>query len=174
MRRRGRPIGAVIPLVKDSGRFELAFALAWEGLGLDKYPAARLAMAIFSPTPFTTQSIGDLVVASVVMPKFRTIEGHTNRTVRKISQKMYGSLEDRRWLKSSAEYLGAFIVAQRNGWSDVSRICLFVLEQQLGWGPTIRCIGTRLDAASRSNLPPFDGSLGRNGLALVARWQGKL
>ena len=44
-RRRGRPVGTVVPIERDSQRFEIACWWAFHGMGCGPYDAARRALA---------------------------------------------------------------------------------------------------------------------------------
>src|SRR5215831_14321780 len=73
---------------------------------------------------------------------------------------------DNAWLQMSATAIKALILAARTKRTEVYCGMLDVLIG-LGWADVIERLSARISEASKSNVPPFEGKLGRRGQELL-------
>jgi hypothetical protein len=155
-RRRGRPQGSVIAIERDKQRFEIACWWAFTQMGCGPFDAARRALLATKGGVITREDIaGVLEIASATIPLPQPFDPHDpDKGLRRLSAKAKRA-KPAPWLISSAGLVRglATFVASNNQIG----ICLTLDGLiRLGWGPTIKGLAQRIEAALGSNLPPAD------------------
>src|SRR5215472_3705534 len=156
---RGRPQGSTVPIERDRQKCEVA--IAW-GFGLAGYGptvSAYFAAWATSNKPIRIEDVEGLpTVAGTEIPHTASsLEKHIDALARKAKRTRQTG-----WLASSALAIKALIIAARTRKTDVYCGMLDVLID-LGWADVIGRLSARIIAASRSNVPPYEGKLGRPG-----------
>jgi hypothetical protein len=165
--KRGRPEGSTVPFAHDRQRFTIAAWWGFRGAGAGPFVASYWASIATSDTPIRPEDIDGLLhVAAVEIPHTSvTLDKHLDHLTRKAKRI---PVESDAWLHLSATAIKAAVLAARTG--DLETYC-FAFDQLIanGWAGTIRRLSERVVEASKSNLPPFEGELGRAGRAFLAR-----
>ena len=161
--RRGRPRGSTVPIERDRQKFEVA--IAW-GFGLAGYGptvSAYCAAWATSNKPIQLEDVeGLLTVAGTEIPRTASsLEKHIDALARKAK-----GTRQTEWLASSALAIKALILSARIKNTEVYCGMLDILIG-LGWGEVIERLSARIIEAAKSNIPPREGELGRQGQALL-------
>jgi hypothetical protein len=151
----GRHKGAIVRLMNDPGRFEIAACLAFARFGLHPYPAARLAIFLLAMEgPVTTESIGDALLMSWSEGRWADVASGEDGLRRKsaLAQERANATE-RLWLEASVGGIVALVHAILKG--DAATIALTCdLLRAAGWSEPLNRVGERFDAVTKSNFPP--------------------
>jgi hypothetical protein len=151
--KRGRP---PVPIERDKQKFEIACCLAFVGTGFGKFEAARYALLAIGGGPITLEDVeGVLRKASAKIPLPQPFSpDDPDKGLRRLSAKAQHAKRSP-WLITSVGLLRElikFIVRddEKGMW-----IALHGLND-LGWGPVIVDLTSRIEATFGSNLPPAD------------------
>jgi hypothetical protein len=169
-RDRGRPKGSTIPLERHRQRHQIAI---WNGFRLCSYGPIRSAYWAAwatSDKPIQPEDLDNLLtVASTVIPHTAsTLEKHIDRLAR-TAKRAVSEQADNHWLAASSLAIKGMILAARTGNAEVYFGMIDVLIELGDWRDAIARLADRVIAASKSNVPPFKGKLGRQGQALLDR-----
>jgi hypothetical protein len=161
-------------LLDDPDRFEIAAWLAFSaGLGLEDYPAARLVIFLAADAPITTESIDSVLLKSSTVHKTATVDGRTDRIVRKARESVVrANASERAWLDYSS---GLIVAAIRTAAAaNTARVALVALDRlrAAGWGDILDRIGARIEDSSRSNFLAADNELSRSAARMLRRLKG--
>src|SRR6516162_1775232 len=165
MRRRGRPKGTTVPLDRDPQRFEIA---VWHGIHLDghgPYTSAHWGAWVMSRKPIKLEDVEGLLTVAGTEIEFTasSLDKHIDRLARKAESI---PVDGDPWLHMSALAIRAFILARRTRNMEMACYLLDVLIG-LGWREVIERLCARIDDMLKSNIPPREGKLGREGQALL-------
>jgi hypothetical protein len=161
----GRPKGTTIPLERDPQRFEIA---VWQGIHLDghgPYTSAHWAAWVTSRKPIKLEDVEGLLTVAGTEIEFTAsnLDKHIDRLARKAESI---PVDSDPWLHASALAIKAFILARRTRNMEMECYLLDVLLS-LGWRDVIERLIARINDMLKSNIPPREGELGREGQALV-------
>ena len=164
----GRP---KVRLLDDPDRFEIAAWLAFSvGPGLEDYPAARLVIFLAADAPITTESIDGVLLKSSTVHKTATVDGRTDRIVRKARESVVrANASERAWLDYSSGLIVAAIRSAAAANTAPVALIAFDLLRAGGWGDMLDRIGTRIEAPLGSNFPAADSELSRSAARLLRR-----
>ncbi|RZM98723.1 hypothetical protein CWO91_36875 [Bradyrhizobium genosp. SA-3] len=156
-KRRGRPKGARRAFFDDDDRFAIAMIACGEHLlGIPRYHAAYIALALTSDGPIDARSIDDAMQLSGG-PRYATLPGASYTLIAKCDTPKTVAEAD--WIASSAALLYGLIklhVASRDA-ADPTRLRMtFDGLAVRGWGPTLLKLAEKLAAIGASNLPPIE------------------
>jgi hypothetical protein len=162
-RRLGRPPGTHASLFRDRQRFAIA---AWIAHAPDLGPhiTARLVKVLIEEdTPIKIEDVEGLrlMISVPFKPPTSKADLDLDDVARQLQQKAKLVREratgsEMGWLSTSASALRGLVhFFLRNDLPGMRR-SLDILRQA-GWGKTSERIGRRLEAALRSNIPPYDG-----------------
>jgi len=155
--KRGRPKGSVLFFRDDPDRFAVAMIYSGEHLlGIPRYYAAYIALALLSDDPIDAGSTSDALRLSGG-PKYATLQGASYSLVAKCDRSR--PIDDADWIASSAALLAALIKLQIGaaGSADPTRLkMIFDGLAARGWGPILLSFAKKLSAVGASNLPPID------------------
>ena len=165
--RRGRPKGSTVPFARDRQRFTIAALWGYRLAGAGAYTAAYWASITTSDEPIRPQDIGGLLTAAVIRIKHTSVtpKVHFEHLARKADRIPPDSDA---WLEASAITIKALILAARTGNLEVYCAMLDLL-MALGWRDVIERLTSRIDDALASNVPPFEGQLGKVGRKFLAQ-----
>jgi hypothetical protein len=165
--RRGRPKGSTVPFARDRQRFTIAALWGYRLAGAGAYTAAYWASITTSDEPIRPQDIGGLMTVAGTRIKHSSVtpKAHFEHLARKADRIPPDSDA---WLETSATTIKALILAARNGNLEIYCAMLDLL-MALGWRDVIERLTSRIDDALASNIPPFDGQLGRAGRKLLTQ-----
>ncbi len=169
-RKAGRPKGTTVPLERDRQRHQIAI---WNGFRLCGYgPTTSTYWAAWatSDKPIQPEDIDSmLTVASTVIPHTAsTLEKHIDRLARN-AKRTTSEQADNHWLAASSLAIKGMILAVRTGNTEIYCGMLDVLIELGDWRDVLARLADRVIAASKSNVPPHEGKLGRQGQALLDR-----
>jgi hypothetical protein len=161
----GRPKGTAVSLERDRQKFEIAI---WHGVHLDghgPYTSAHWAAWVTSNAPIKPEDVEGLLTAAGTEIKFTAskLENHIDRLARKAKSI---PVDSNPWLHMSALAIKALILAAHTKRTRVYCAMLDVLVG-LGWADVIGRLSARIIEASKSNVPPHEGKLGRRGQELL-------
>jgi hypothetical protein len=159
-RKRGRPKGSTVLLARDRQNAAIALWKAFRALDYSPHEAAYRALIIVGKQPLQPEHIEQVLTVAGKEIKYTasSLDAHLDALVRKAAR-----TPDRNpWLAASVTALVGLIRAARTNRIPLVWGMLQVLDS-LGWRPLIISLGSRIDAAMRSNVPPFEGTLGRQG-----------
>jgi hypothetical protein len=164
-RQAGRPAGSTIPLERDRQRFAIA---VWHGVrlcGFGPYVSAYWAAVVTAEAPFKPEDVEGLLTVTGTDVRFTasSLDKHSDALARKAERI---TIDSNRWLHASALAIKGLIIAARIGNVEIYCGMLDVLVD-LGWRDLIERLRTRVDDLSKSNVPPHEGRLGRQGRALL-------
>ena len=164
--RRGRPKGSTVPFARDRQRFTIAAVWGFRLAGAGAYTAAYWASITTSDEPIRPQNIRGLLTAAVIRIKHTSVtpKAHFEHLARKADRIPPDSDA---WLETSAITIKALILAARTGNLEVYCAMLDLL-MALGWRDVIERLTSRIDDALASNVPPFEGQLGKVGRKFLA------
>jgi hypothetical protein len=162
---RGRPKGSTVPLERHRQKFAIAM---WHGVhlyGVGPYLSARWAAWLTSNEPIRAEDVEGLLTVSGTEIKFTasTLDKHIDRLAR--TAERY-ALDSNPWLHKSALAIKGLIIAARTRNIEVYCGMLDVLID-LGWRGQIERLRARVEDLIRSNIPPREGKLGREGQGLL-------
>ena len=166
-RRRGRPRGSRVPLERDRQRFAVAVWWGLHEMGYGPYEAAYLASTAVGDGPIRLENVENvLTIASTnVKHTSASLDEHIHALVRKAKR---APATD--WLVTSSAAIRAFVGYIRD--DDIARACTMLdVLSHLGWRQEIVRLTSRISDAVKSNIPPYEGNLGRQGRVLFARLQ---
>ena len=155
-RRRGRPVGSVVPIERDPQRFEIACWWAFSEMGFGPYDSARRALLVTRGGPISIEDIeGVLHMATAQIPLPTPLDPlDPDAGLRRLTAKAKRAKLSV-WLASSAGMLQALMVYIGQG--NMTGITItFDALLKLGWGETLMGLVERIEAALGSNLPPAD------------------
>jgi hypothetical protein len=163
-RLRGRPKGSTIAIERDRQRFAIAAWWGFRECGCGPYVAAYWAAVATGAEPIRPEDVdGLLTVAGIDIKRTASsLDKHIDALVRKAKRAPKSNL----WLRASATAIKALIIAARTRKLDVYCGMLDVLID-LGWAAVIGRLSARITEASKSNIPPHEGKLGRQGQELL-------
>ncbi|RXG93042.1 hypothetical protein EAS62_20305 [Bradyrhizobium zhanjiangense] len=125
-------------------------------LGIPRYHAAYIALALTSDSPIDARSVDDAMQLSGG-PRHATLPGASYTLIAKCDTPK--TVEEADWIASSAALLCALIklhVGSRDA-ADPTRLRMtFDGLAVHGWGPTLLKLAEKLAAIGASNLPPID------------------
>jgi len=164
-RRAGRPKGSTVPLERHRQKFAIA---VWHGVHLDgvgPYLSARWAAVITGEEPIKPEDVEGLLTVSGTEIKFTasSLDKHIDRLARNAERI---AIDSDPWLHMSALAIKGLIIAHRTGDMEVKCGMLDVLID-LGWRDMIERLRARIDDLTKSNIPPREGKLGREGQKLL-------
>jgi hypothetical protein len=164
-RRAGRPKGTTVPLKRHRQKFEFA---VWHGVrlyGVGPYLSAHWAMWLCSNEPIKAEDVEGLLTVSGTEIKFTasSLDKHVDRLARNAERI---PIDSEPWLHMSALAIKGLIIAHRTGNTEVYCGMLDVLID-LGWRDMIERLRARINDLTKSNIPPREGRLGRQGQALL-------
>jgi hypothetical protein len=167
MAKRGRPRGTILRLLDDPGRFEVAAWWAFRQLGLSVYPAAYLTHFLISiERPITIESVEGILHKATTAGRSSVI-GHADRIRRNAEARIKrADAAERAWAATSAALIVAVVkfTAER----DAKALSLTLDRlRDAGWTEVLSRLGSRVDAALRSNFPPAEGPLSRAAALLL-------
>src|SRR5262249_36176456 len=163
-RRRGRPKGSAVPLERDRQRVGIAAACGFRECGGGPYVAAYWAALATGDEPIRPEDVeGLLTVAGIDIKRTASsLDKHLDALARKAKR----APANNTWLRISATTIKALILAARIKNTEVYCGMLDILIG-LGWGEVIERLSARIIEAAKSNIPPREGELGRQGQALL-------
>jgi hypothetical protein len=166
-RQSGRPKGSTVPLERHRQRHQIAI---WKGFRLCGYGptvSAYWAAWATSDKPIQPEDANSLLtVAGTVIPyTASTLEKHIDRLARN-AERTTSEQADNHWLAASSLAIKAMILAARTGNTEVYCGMIDVLIELGDWRDVLVRLADRVIAASKSNVPPHEGKLGRQGQAL--------
>ena len=164
-RRRGRPKGSTVPFERHRQRFAIAAWWGFRECGCGPYVAAYWAAVATGDEPIRPEDLeGVLNVAGIDIKRTAsTLDKHLDRLARNAKR----APPDDTWLRTSATTIKALLLAARTG--NMPIYCgMLDLLVELGWAAVINRLSARIIEASKSNVPPFEGKLGRRGHQLLA------
>jgi hypothetical protein len=150
---RGRPPAAI---ERDPQRFEIACWWAFTEMGLGKFDAARRALLAVKGGAITLEDVeGVLIRASATIPLPQPFDpDDPDKGLRRLSAKAQRA-KPSEWLITSAGLVQGLITFIAN--NNVIGTCIaYDGLIKLGWGPVILGLADRIEAASKSNLPPAE------------------
>jgi hypothetical protein len=120
---------------------------------------------VTSNAPIKPEDVEGLLTAAGTEIKFTAskLENHIDRLARKAKSI---PVDSNPWLHMSALAIKALILAARTKRVEVYCAMLDVLVG-LGWADVIGRLSARIIEASKSNVPPHEGKLGRRGQELL-------
>lgn len=162
---RGRRKGSTIPLERHRQKFVIA---VWHGVrlyGVGPYLSAHWAAWLTGTEPIKPEDVEGLLTAAGTKIKFTasSLDKHIDRLARN-AQRI--PVESDPWLRMSALAIKAMILAARTGNTEVYCGMLDALIE-LGWGDMIERLRARVGDLLKSNMPPRDEELGREGKGLL-------
>jgi hypothetical protein len=169
-RRQGRRRGSRVGLMQDRQRFSLALWVALDVMEVaGPYEIASLVAVLLEESgPITIETIEPLVALSARYhsPAMTSFNSRIDGLVRK-AREVCAQAPDVEfdWLVQSAGCIAGILSGDR-------RLMVQSLELLIsaGWGEVLARLYPRIEAALRSNMPPFDeNDLGRKGRRLLAR-----
>jgi hypothetical protein len=165
MKRRGRPKGSTIPLERHRQKFAIA---VWHGVhlyGFGPYLSAHWAAWLTSNEPIKAEDVEGLLTVSGTEIKFTasSLDKHIDRLARNAERV---PIDSDPWLHKSALAMKGLIIAARIRNIEVYCGMLDVLID-LGWRDMIERLRARIDDLIKSNIPPREGKLGREGQGLL-------
>lgn len=156
-KRRGRPKGSRLSFGDDPDRFAIAMIYCGKCfLGLTRYEAAYLTLALTSDKPIEAGSI-DKAARLSGGPLYATLKGASYSLIAKCDRPMTDA--EAYWVVSSAELLGSLIELHAGPSRAADPTSLRMIFDWLavrGWAPTLLKLAEKLSAISASNLPPID------------------
>jgi hypothetical protein len=161
----GRPKGTTVPLERDRQNFAVAVWQALRLCGTGPYVSAYWAVVITGDEPIKPEDVdGLLTVASIEIKRpASSLDKHLDALARKAKR-----TRPTNWLMASALAIKALILAARTGKTEVYCGMLDVLID-LGWRDVIVRLEARIDDMAKSNVPPHEGKLGRQGQQMLDR-----
>ena len=163
-RRRGRPKGSTVPLWDDSQCFTIAAWWGFRECGCSSQTAAYWAEVATGDKPIRPEDIEGLL--SVAGVDIRHTAASLDNHLRALERKAKRAPANNAWLMISATAIKGLILAARTRKPDVYCGMLDVLIKH-GWGDVLKRLSERIVEASKSNVPPFEGTLGRRGQELL-------
>jgi hypothetical protein len=164
-RRRGRPKGSTVPFERDRQRFAIAAWWGFRECGCGPYGATYWATVATGDEPIRPEDIGGLLTVAGIDIKrtASSLDKHLDALTRKAKR----APADNVWLQTSATTIKALILAARTNNMRIYCDMLDVLIG-LGWADVIERLSARIIEASKSNVPPHEGKLGRRAQQLLA------
>jgi hypothetical protein len=164
-RRAGRPKGSTVPLERHRQKFEIA---VWHGVhlyGAGPYVSAHLAVVVTGEEPIEPEDVEGLLTAAGTEIKFTasSLDKHIDRLARNAERI---PIDSDPWLHMSALAIKTLIIAARARDIELYYWTLDALIR-LGWSDMIERLRARIDDLIKSNVPPREGKLGRQGQALL-------
>jgi hypothetical protein len=161
----GRPPGSTVPLQDDSQKFLIAM---WHGVhlcGYGPYRSAYWAAWLTSDEPIKAEDVEGLLTVAGTEIRFTasSLDKHIDRIARKAESIPVDSDD---WLHMSALAIKGLIIAARMRKLEVYCGMLDLLID-LGWRDLIDRLRARIAELIKSNIPPREGKLGREGGALL-------
>jgi hypothetical protein len=168
----GRPKGSTIPIERDRQKYAIAI---WHGLtmsGARPNDAAHWALALTSKKPTLAAAIEDRLIVASTEIKFTasSLDAHVDALVRKARG---FPLKESFWLRQSAMAIeqaarGLQTLQTPNGlalyYGAIDSL------KYLGWHDVLDSLAKRVvNDLTRSNFPPFEGNLGRQGRAVLRK-----
>jgi hypothetical protein len=169
-RGRGRPKGSTVPLERHRQRHQIAIWNAFRLCGYGPIHSAYWAAWATSDKPIQPEDFDSLLtVASTVIPHTAsTLEKHIDRLAR-TAKRTTSEQADNHWLAASSLAIKGMILAARTGDTEIYCGMIDVLIELGDWRDAVTRLADRVIAASKSNIPPYEGKLGRQGQALLDR-----
>ena len=164
-RKAGRPKSSTVPLERHRQKFAIA---VWHGVhlyGVGPYLSAHWAAWLTSNEPIKPEDVEGLLTVSGSEIKFTasSLDKHIDRLARNAERI---PIDSNPWLHKSALAIKGMILAARTGNTEVYCGMLDVLID-LGWHDMIERLRARIDDLIKSNVPPREGKLGREGERLL-------
>jgi hypothetical protein len=160
-----------VPFARDRQRFTIAALWGFRMAGAGAYTAAYWASIATSDEPIHPEGVGDLLIAAGTQIKHTAVtsRAHFEHLARKAASTPPGSDA---WLEVSATTIKALILAARTG--NLKIYCAMLdLLIVLGWRDVIQRLTDRIQDALKSNIPPFEGELGKAGRRFLAELSAK-
>jgi hypothetical protein len=166
-RRRGRPKGSTVPLERDRQKFAIAVWGALRLYGAGPYVSAYWAAVVTGDEPIKPEDVEGLLTDAGIDIKrtASSLDEHIHALVRK-AKRTISEQANNRWLEASSLAIKALILAARTANTEVYCGMLDVLID-LGWRDVIARLTARIDDLAKSNVPPHEGKLGRQGQTLL-------
>jgi hypothetical protein len=160
-RKLGRRHGSVIAIERDKQRWEVAISHGLRLTRVGPYTAAHWAVVATAKSPIKPEDIEGLVTVAGTDITFTasTLRTHIEVLTHKVDRT---PLDSSPWLHASALAIKAVILAVRTGNIEAYCHALDALVW-LGWQDVLQRLTTRIDDLARSNVPPFEGELAREG-----------
>jgi hypothetical protein len=174
--RRGRRKGSHAPLLKDRQRFTIAVWLAFVDF-FGPHESARLAIVLVEETtPITIETIENLLVVAAADYRQVSLKEDFDDRARALTRKVElirgrASGHELKWLVRSSGAVRALVDFVAVGDVGGANRAIMLLEHA-GWGDILEHVQGRIDAALRSNWPPFEGQLKAAGRRLLAAARG--
>ena len=163
-RRRGRPKGSTVPFHLDPQCFAIAAWWGFRECGVGSRAAAYWAEVATGDKPIRPEDIEGLLTVAAV--DIRHTAASLDNHLRALARKAKRAPANNAWLMISATAIKGLILAARTRKPDVYCGMLDVLIKH-GWGDVLKRLSERIIEASKSNVPPFEGTLGRRGQELL-------
>jgi hypothetical protein len=154
--RAGRPKGSIVRIEHDRQRFEVALWWAFHQMGCGPFRAARWALLATRGGPIARADIdGALEMASATIPLPQPFDPlDPDKGLRRLAAKAKRA-KPTFWLVNSSGLARGLLVFIANNNRTGVRLAIDGLIR-LGWGPVIKQLAQRVEAALGSNLPPAD------------------
>ena len=158
-------MGSTVPFERDRQRFAIAAWWGFRECGCGPYEATYWAAVATGDEPIRPEDIDGLLTAAGIDVKrtASTLDKHLDALTRKAKR----APPNNAWLRTSATTIKALILAVRTNKMQVYCGMLDVLIG-LGWADVVERLSARIIEASKSNVPPHEGKLGRRGQQLLA------
>jgi hypothetical protein len=149
---------------RNRQRFAIAAWWGFRECGCGPYMAAYWAAVATGDEPIRPENVEGLLTAAGIDIKrtASSLDKHIDRLARNAKR----APADDAWLRMSAAAIKALILAARMRKTQVYCGMLDTLVQ-LGWADVIGRLSARIIEASKSNVPPYEGKLGRQGRDLL-------
>jgi hypothetical protein len=155
--------GSTVPPMRHRQKFAIAVCRGLRMSGTGPYVSAHWAAIVTGNEPFKPEDVEGLLTAAGTEIKFTasSLEKHIDRLARNADR-----APETDWERMSALAIKALILAARTGNGEVYCWTLDVLIG-LGWRDVIERLRARIEDLAKSNVPPREGKLGREGQALL-------
>jgi hypothetical protein len=166
----GRPVGSTVPLERDRQRHQIAIWNGFRMCGYGPTVSSYWAAVATSDEPIQPEDLdGLLTVANTAIPRTAsTLTEHLEALIRKAKRRTAEQADDF-WLAASSLAIKAMIHAARIGNTEAFAHMVDALVEIGDWHDVVARLVERVIAASKSNVPPYEGELAPRGKALLDR-----